>query len=368
MKFVFLVILLSLLLVGVARTQFPENDFHGSHLECAECHTMHYSQQHDYSGNVPSDYKTGDLRTDGLPANSDSGGPFEKLLIKGNVTDLCLVCHDGMVGIPDVYEADINELDERAAGFFTDLGDLSPNGHNLGHNGEISLGMYACIDCHTDWDFSGAGAMPTMKVGCINCHDPHGRDRNSSEYRYRNLQWATYPGYEPIITAYMNMAASGLKVYERANITYVAPTPTDPETPEWREVTNICIDCHHTLTGDGYTRDVVGSNDTCERHPVTESERGVWEPIDRDKVNHPADPDSWATDPTNWTSAGTGFDIPRLPFLVTGVTAYEPAGDIVAENNEVFCLSCHKAHGSANPFSLRWSATSNSGCQQCHNR
>ena len=61
-----------------------------------------------------------------------------------------------------------------------------------------------------------------------------------------------------------------------------------------------------------------------------------------------------------------------LPFIAPGASTFTSAS-LVAANNEVFCLTCHKAHGSENPFSLRWdygarTATGTAGCRQCHNK
>jgi predicted CXXCH cytochrome family protein len=55
--------------------------------------------------------------------------------------------------------------------------------------------------------------------------------------------------------------------------------------------------------------------------------------------------------------------------MVVGATDFATA-TTVAANNEVFCLSCHKAHGSDQPFSTVWNygSANPAGCQQCHNR
>ena len=358
-----LLILLSLLLAGTASSQVM-NSYHGSELLCSDCHTIHYSQHHDYSGNP-----TGG---DNLPANADTGGPFENLLIKANTTELCLVCHDSQPGTPDVLGADANGLNERSAGFFGDVGDLNPTGHNLRQD---SLPFYpdvmgdpsVCSDCHPNYFGYGSGPA-NATLGCLNCHDPHGRDRDDVDYRYRNLRWAEYPGLEPVIKAHVNPSPGApINVYERANIGYAAPAVQNP-VPKWREVTNICMGCHHGFIGNYNTRlEDNGVLDDCGRHPITYSESGVWEPI-----NGRADVTEVNTDPANWVlvSGGAGFtaETPRLPFLVKGATDYEGATTVAADN-EVFCLTCHKAHGSGNSFGLTWDYASNmDGCQQCHNK
>ena len=284
----------------------------------------------------------------GIPPNGDVGGPFKHLLIKEHSSELCLTCHDGRANIPDVFGNDFNGLTERAAGFFAAVNQVNANGHNLGEDKLGSSNL--CTACHFVGEFN------TAKIGCVNCHEPHGRDTNSPNYRYRNLRKASIVGNQPIIKAFVNPIAAGLNIYEQKNIGYVAPTT---QTSDWREVTNICLDCHHTFSGYGYTRLPATAGGTCILHPCTESERGVWEPINQH---------AGATVPTHWVNGtGIGFALNRLPFIVSGATNYTEA-TTAAQNNEVFCLTCHKAHGTDNESSLRWNyrAGSNHGCQQCH--
>jgi len=298
-------------------------------LVCNRCHTMHYSE----------DCKA-------LPGE----GPVEHLLTIENSTELCLKCHDGKAGTPDVMgEDDVNGLRERAAGFFGTVNAGNANGHNL-QDDEIGPSTL-CSTCHSGGDFS------TARIGCIDCHDPHGKGPDDPDYRYRNLRRASSPGSEPLFRAFVKPGVSGLEVYEQENIGYTAP---DMGGSDWREVTNICFDCHHTLAGYSYTRYPPDENGTCIRHPSTDSQRGIWEPINRHGPPY--------TDPEHWKNgSGIGFTIPRLPFIVSGAIDYTRAA-AASGTNEVFCLTCHKAHGSRYKNSLRWSPSSSSGCQQCHNK
>lgn len=310
---------------------------YGVSLLCSDCHTLHFSQTHAWDG--------GAMSGTGVPDGNWLGpvGPNPYLLKAPSSTELCLACHDGKTFAPDVVGADSAGLVQRSAGMFGALGALNPNGHNLSTDPGGDPGSSAmCNRCHF------TGTMATAFVQCIDCHNPHG---NAS---FRNLWWASAPGSEPPLGAYIRAGVTGLDRYEEANVGYPAPSPSDSS---YREITNACIDCHHTFFGDYYTN----ASSPYKRHPGTNTEWGSYAPIDEPGAN---------TDPAAWAS-GAGFLMPRLKFAVVGATDFATS-TTVASDNEVFCLTCHRAHGSANPFSLRWdygtpgSATASSGCYQCH--
>jgi len=322
------IILLSLFFVATATA------FHGkTELSCEKCHTMHYS----------SDV--------GVPMSDE--GPFKHLVTMKRSTELCLTCHSGKAGIPDVVgEDDANGLTGRAAGFFAVINAPNANGHDLQAD-EISPSEL-CSTCHSGGNFR------TAKIGCIDCHDPHGKEVDDTlNYSYRNLRSASNPDSGMIFRAFVKPGVTGLETYEQRNIGYTAP---NTKVSKWREVTNICFDCHHTFNGESYTRN---SSGVCIRHPSTDSERGIWEAIDRHGLPQ--------TDPKHWENGtGIGFAMGRVPFIVSEATDYSRATSIATNGsrttNEVFCLTCHKAHGSRYQNSLRWSIDSNLGCQQCHNK
>jgi predicted CXXCH cytochrome family protein len=266
-----------------------------------------------------------------------NGGAGFADLLKGTVNQTCLVCHDGSTkdvvasgtaGAPtnatgDVYTSKYLS----SAGFFqTDWATVaSPIAHDLGPSQVTAVqGLW-----HSD-----AGGMK-----CTDCHDAHGTPN------YRNL--VLRPG-----TAGSDVnIVEGTDVFTDSSKTQWARRDTDAvafNDGVPNKITTWCLGCHTNITAG-------------DKHP-------------QDKAISGADGTHWAG------GAGVGFGtgledgvagIPRVRFAQTGISYTDCIKPLAS--NRVFCLSCHKGHGSKYDSALVWpyytmgDADQTSACGQCHN-
>lgn len=310
-------------------------DFHrAGALVCSDCHVMHYSETHAY---------TGEIGPDPLLA---PGGPFPYLL-KNAQSQLCLACHDGRSDAPDVRGPNTGAY-LRAAGQLNVSGDgAEDTGHTIGSSAVPPGGT---------WNNPG--------LQCQHCHATHGNDS------YRNLipnpgtaagKYVTYmtgPAYDGTAAIQQLANAPMATHYDVSNIKYRQTLVGSAAVgiSEW------CGGCHGDFHGAGGASTMGGSASGDSgpfpwlRHPtrdVTMAE-GV--------VNQHVDPNHWFSPLAS-----------RLP--VVSPTDNIP-GASANSDNEVFCGSCHKAHGSPNRKGLIFDdettpnpedgTSLSQTCQQCH--
>jgi len=318
-------------------------DYHLSgSLICSDCHTMHYSEAHTYTG------------TQVWTVPLAGGGPFPKLLRQPQ-SQLCLVCHDGQTTAPDVYADNAAGTFVRAAGGLNKVGDIGlyaeGNGHTLGSVNAPPGGTWT--------------GNQTEGLQCKHCHDIH-----SNAY-YRNLTPNPGTVTGKLVTYLTSVTYSGTAAvqqiantpisthYAASNIRYrqTQVGTTDFGLSEW------CGGCHGNFHGAGGAANMGGSltGDTNTGSP--------W-------LRHPTRDVTLANgvtnkhiDPNHWFSALAS----RVPVVSPSGTVPGTAG---GSDNQVFCGSCHKAHGSTNPKGLIYDDETTAAledgtsllqtCQQCH--
>ncbi|MFN8176721.1 MAG: cytochrome c3 family protein [bacterium] len=336
----------SLALAGVlALLALPAyaGDYHkGVNLVCSDCHVMHYSQQHGYNPNGGGIY---------TPL---ANGPVT-FLLRNDVNDLCLSCHDGQSFAPDVLGAHGNGY-IRQAGGLNEVGSTGPyfeaDGHTLGS---------------TD---TAPGSNPAWNnasgLECVDCHAPHGRTSSGVTNGYRNLypNSITYSrgdvdGSNDLTKWVYEDVSSGVSAshYGYDHLTFNEPVTTASQ------YATFCKGCHTNFHGDVGGPEIGGSGTP---------------PIDF--VRHPA-----AT--VNIGAAGAGHSsLTQFVGHTNQMQVMSPTGkragtfDATDTGLTPSCFSCHKGHGNQNAFGLIYlsgtgtvteegddpTPTYREMCRQCH--
>ena len=173
-------------------------------------------------------------------------------------------------------------------------------------------------------DLGGAAPVATplgsaaVTLGCRTCHDPHG---NSSFRNLRPRPPGAPAGPDVAVAVDEAVVANGsnpAQVYVASNLAYRSGTSA------W------CTTCH-----DGYAAAVAAGTKHPTDRPVAGASSTTWSAVDpalRVRAEHPSDP------------------------------------AVPSADDQVFCLSCHKAHGSQNPDALVYAdgVSVDSTCAQCH--
>ncbi len=309
-------------------------DYHsGAALHCTDCHIMHASKD-------GTSYGTG--------GPSDPTG-YASLLKSASTNALCNACHDGAdttapdivasgtAGSPnDTLGISYASVYKNSAGYFqSDYGSAASGvGHDLYATGALTA-------IQGTWTSAAAG------MNCADCHDPHGTTN------YRNLLVNPDAGDADTIDI-----AAGTEVLLREAITVPATgaasaTHYDTSAVGFDDANNVvtwCLDCHTNITSNN-------------KHPQNAA-------ISLVEGAH------WASGTTGTPGFGTSLGdgtsgIPRVRFGQDGATY--AATTTAADTNEVFCLSCHKAHGGKYDSATVWpyyegGADQTSACDQCHKK
>jgi len=311
--------------------------------QCANCHTMHYSQH----GGVLSEWGT--------------EGPYQNLLVNS-----CVGCHtgvnDGTNTIPYVFsESEPTYGTNTLAGgnFYWVAHGCDECGHNVtdipGVNQDSNFSQTpgfvsgkTCSSCH------GSGNMVLTK--CIFCHDPkhHGDDSgpvagDDEEVKYRFLSFTAFHPYTFQQGSYNFYGVAGI------------------EDGDW-EYTVSSSD-HNEYCGAASSGDYSGASHSISRYCAA-CHWGFYGENTEHWIRHPSDyvlPNSGEY--ANYITYNPLAPIARLESTLTGMTV--ASSTVTPGEDQVSCLSCHRPHGSPYPKIMRWDyqgwpGSGENKCNVCH--
>ena len=351
---------------------------------CAECHTMHYSQQGKQPGEsgFPSTY----------PYNLWTGtsGPYNALLV-----DSCIGCHSGSsaikgTAIPVVLHTsdptNTGPGSTLAGGDFYWVASSGGADDTKGHNVSGIAGQDSNIGYDPPgWDPNATSGFTWGQVasgasnwtqqltcaGTYGCHGDHTESTDAGAIRGAHhgddscLKAATLnvsAQGSSVTTSYRFLA--GIKGIEDSDWEYTATDGTTDHNQYYgvdgnsnysnkATISYLCAECHGIFHKD------TGSSSPWLRHPTD-----ITLPSTTSKEYYAYNGGS-GTDNDYDILAPVGSD------LSGGVEAKVTPG---SSDAIVLCVSCHRAHGSEYPDLLRWCYTtcqagtsnSNCGCFICH--
>jgi predicted CXXCH cytochrome family protein len=317
---------------------------------CDNCHTMHNSQ-----GGSP-------MRTDGPEPLST---PLAALLLND-----CLGCHTTIGGYPfvDGYPfvklsgaTDSNCL---AGGFFQTI--AVPGDNNGNQNHDIgATAVPAGFDSDENSWYTGHTAGGGDGLGCAGTNGCHGNETDLDDMAAISGGHHAPSAYRILYVGTDTVCGSPAEDYEEGIINSPSTTVVYSGTGQnvniysadtvgvtEATISELCGKCHGVFHGENTGSDTDG----------TKNIAGEW-------IRHPSDEEL----PTGWTMGGVyafdGDDAKNNPFGYTNAV-------YAANPTQVTCLSCHRAHGTANADLLRWAystqsagtSTADYGCLGCHDR
>ncbi|MDY6933981.1 MAG: cytochrome c3 family protein [Spirochaetota bacterium] len=295
---------------------------------CSNCHTMHNSQ-----GGVPV----------------DADGPNEVLL-----NNDCIGCHtsaasdplDDVNNTPFVMLSGASDDNCLAGGFFTTANPLDDNGNNT-HDIGATADPAGFNSAETPWYTGNTGDG----LGCAGTNGCHGNQTDLNDMAaiaggHHNTSLA----YRMLYIGTAGVLGTPASDYEEALIG-TGGVVTDPHNVYSAgvldpSISELCAKCHGDFHNESGTTEDCGAASPWIRHPTDVDIPGTWAIGDE-------------------TNDLTRSDYKNNPVGFVGGTE--------TGERRATCLSCHRAHGTANNDLLRWdygtqvAAGGNAyGCLGCH--
>ncbi len=312
---------------------------------CSDCHTMHFSMQHNWDGTTPV------ATTPQANGNWMGASGPNQFLLKLPANQLCKTCHDGQTFAPDVVglNANASPTQGRSGGALNEVATGAPyeiyKGHTLDSTAAPPGFNPAVIGASATW-YDPAGGLE-----CISCHSQHGSAttyRNLGPYALGTAATAARPTYvigttndttrdvwiniAAPYTANSGSAATFNPFYDTANVSFNRNDATVGTTLTSNRMDTFCASCHgnfHGGPGDTAIGATAAALDGFIRHPTSQVTIGA----------------------AGTQGYGGHSSLSRFVGATTKVRVY--ASDRTAYTDaSPGCVSCHKAHGNQNPFGL----------------
>jgi cytochrome c553 len=270
---------------------------------------MHYSQSHGYNDDGGGTW---------TPLGTT--GPYEYLL-RNEVNELCLSCHEGQTFAPDVLGPNTN-TNVRQAGALNEPGKAynTTDGHTLGST-DVAPGSDPA------WNNPDG-------LNCADCHNPHGYNPNGNPYRNLAHDPGNYSFGTVLVTYAVGTNDLTKDVYETAAAAYDVSNVWFNEPDETKSAyADFCKGCHTKFHGAKADANMGGATgEEWLRHPTADANIGAL------GGGH-SSRDVYASK-TNKVKV----------MNATGVWESSNPDDFVHATPS--CMTCHKAHGNQNAFGL----------------
>ena len=349
---VFLVFALAVFINGTANAQRYVTGV------CSNCHTMHNSE----NGVAVATNNSGSV----------TGTPNAHLTLS-----TCIGCHGvsgtTVGGAPNIFGATVTSM--TAAGTYNiNVANAVQNRHNpidlngyYSQSGDSRFTSTAPGGSGANITFTNASTQETC-AGATGCHGNHTAGLNTSDAGIKGFHHnKTGTAYRYLQTS-ANVAITGNEASDWEQSLIAAGTTSGAGLHNVYSadintgISQLCAQCHAAFhaTGDA------GQNDP------NEISSGSW-------IRHPNDVNIQTVSPgLSGGTANIATDYINTPFgfastdlaTVTSTTAYTLAS---GAGGNVVCVTCHRVHGTANAFILRFSYNSisagsggTSGCLNCH--
>jgi len=301
--------------------------FHGGGVaHCDGCHSMHNS-----------------------PDNPVEGLANTTLLKGSDPSSTCLNCHDGNGGY-HINSSDGSNINQGGDFYWVSnpytvvvRGNTNTyGGDNAGHNVvAFDFGMLA--DANPSNAQAPGGTYSATNLSCTSCHDPHGQVLGGTAGGQLPISVSGSYGGVPVAgTIAGNYRLLGDSGYKYETFTYDAPIARASNPGSYGSWTRYasgmsewCANCHSQYLA------------SATKHPVSQ-------PLNGQGTNY----NSYVKTGDFTGSQATSYDS-LVPFeLITATAgadlAFTTAGPPTGAAAQVMCLTCHRAHASANNNAGKW--------------